>query len=112
MKKNYLNQSKLYKSCSDLSSSYFICVADLVGALEKGASGKKNRFLRAVFRRAVELQYDQSKAEARLVALTSGKYQVDFESKYYHPRAFPLSSASNSLCLLRSFASIQCIEGF
>jgi len=41
-----------------------------------GGTGKKNKFLRAVYRRAVELQYDQSKAEARVMALVSGKYQI------------------------------------
>ena len=50
---------------------------DLVGALEVGATGKKNQFLRAVFRRAVELQYDQAKAEARLNAAQSGQYTIE-----------------------------------
>lgn len=49
---------------------------DLIGALEKGSTGKKNKFLKAVFRRAVELQYDQSKAEARLAATVSGQYEI------------------------------------
>ena len=47
-----------------------------MGALEVGATGKKNQFLRAVFRRAVELQYDQSKAEARLSSAQSGQYTI------------------------------------
>jgi hypothetical protein len=48
----------------------------LLLATQPGASGKKNKFLRAVYRRAVELQYDQSKAEARVQALVSGKYTI------------------------------------
>ena len=48
----------------------------MASAAVDGGTGKKNKFLRAVYRRAVELQYDQSKAEARIMALVSGKYQI------------------------------------
>lgn len=41
-----------------------------------GGTGKKNNFLRAVFRRAVELQYDASKAQARVTAALLGSYKV------------------------------------
>ena len=54
---------------------------DLLDALEKGSKGKKNMFLKSVFRKAVSLQYDQSKAEARIASIVSGKYQ--FKEPYY-----------------------------
>jgi len=48
----------------------------LLSAVEIGAAGKKNKILRSVFRRAVELQYDHSKAVQRLAAARSGKYTM------------------------------------
>jgi hypothetical protein len=49
---------------------------DLLAAVG-GESGKKNKFLRSVFRRAVELEYDNTKAQARVVSLMSGKYSLE-----------------------------------
>ena len=49
----------------------------LLSALEGGSNKKKDRFLRAVYRRAVELQYNQSKAESRVAALESRKYSFE-----------------------------------
>jgi len=49
---------------------------NLLAAVE-GGSGKKNAFLRSVFKRAVSLEYDATKARARVASLLSGKYSIE-----------------------------------
>jgi hypothetical protein len=50
--------------------------SQLINALN-GSTGKSNQFLRHVFHRAVSHQYDQTKAEARVTSLQSGKYSLE-----------------------------------
>jgi hypothetical protein len=49
---------------------------DLITALGKGVSGEKSRMLRSIFWRAVSLQYDDIKAEARLSSAIAGRYTI------------------------------------
>eukprot|EP01041_Mallomonas_annulata_P004348 gene4349-8656_t len=46
-------------------------------AAVSGGTKKQDRFLRAAFRRAVELQYDQSTAQARVASALSGSYTME-----------------------------------
>lgn len=41
-----------------------------------GGSGKKNKFMRAVFKRAVEKEYDAAKAQARVSSALASKYEM------------------------------------
>lgn len=46
----------------------------LLKAAEGSSSNRKDRFLRSVFRRAVELEYDQAIAHSRVAAALGGRY--------------------------------------
>jgi hypothetical protein len=41
-----------------------------------GGKGRKNKFMRDVFRRAVDKQYDAAKADARVTSALTGKYEM------------------------------------
>jgi hypothetical protein len=62
------------KAALQLGSEEDIC-GHLLEATS-GAKGKKGRFFRKALRRAVELQYDQSKASSRVEAALGGKYEI------------------------------------
>jgi len=64
------------KSRLNLNSQDDIGTSLLTAVSAGSGGGKKNRFLRGTFRRAVALEYEASQAQARVMSLLSGKYSI------------------------------------